>query len=162
MLRRAFERRAVPLSARLRRVGFYAEEHVCWPTHWFLLTVGANLVAYFAPATALAPSTILLTSVSAWLLMLCLPCLGVVVYLDRRLRPEPVVPLTWWIRRSTSGVWLLIPVVGLILTTLPALDAHTRLLFGKYLHYQVTEKLPAERGYVAPSWTDGASSAGAA
>ena len=79
VVRRAFERRAVPLWARLRRVGFYAEEHVCWPTHWFLLTIGANLVAYFAPATALAPSTVLLTTVSAWLLMLCLPCLGVVV-----------------------------------------------------------------------------------
>jgi hypothetical protein len=49
-----------------------------------------------------------------------------------------------------------------VLTTLPAVDAHTRLLLGKYLHYQVTEKLPAERGFTAPSWTDGASSAGAA
>ena len=36
------------------------------------------------------------------------------------------------------------------------------LLLGKYLHYQVTEKLPAERRFIAPSWTDGASSAGAA
>jgi cellulose synthase/poly-beta-1,6-N-acetylglucosamine synthase-like glycosyltransferase len=162
VVRRTFERRTVPLWARVRRVGFYIEEHVCWPTHWFLLTIGANLVAYFAPATALAPSTALLTTAAAWLLMLCLPCLGVVVFLDRRLRPEPLVPLTWWDQTFNLLVWLFIPVVGLILTTLPALDAHTRLLLGKYLHYQVTEKLPAERRYVAPSWTDGASSAGAA
>jgi hypothetical protein len=78
------------------------------------------------------------------------------------LRPDRQVPLTWWDQAFNVGVWLFIPVVGLILTTLPALDAHTRLLLGKYLHYQVTEKLPAERRYVAPSWTDGASSAGAA
>jgi hypothetical protein len=58
--------------------------------------------------------------------------------------------------------WLCLPLVGLALTTLPALDAHTRLMLGRYLHYQVTEKLPAERHFVAPSWTDGASSAGAA
>jgi cellulose synthase/poly-beta-1,6-N-acetylglucosamine synthase-like glycosyltransferase len=162
VVRRAFERRAVPLWARLRRVGFYAEEHVCWPTHWFLLTIGANLVAYFAPTTALAPSTILLTNAAAWLLMLCLPCLAVVVYLDRQLRPERARPLQWWDHAINVLVWLFIPVVGLFLTTLPALDAHTRLLFGKYLHYQVTEKLPTERRFVAPSWTDGASSAGAA
>ena len=161
VVRRAFQKRAVPLWARLRRVAFYTEEHICWPTHWFLLTVGANLVAYFAPTTALAPSTVLLTSVSAWLLMLCLPCLGVVVYLDRQMRPERHEPLKWWDHAVNLFVWLFIPVIGLILTTLPALDAHTRLLFGKYLHYQVTEKLPAERGY-APSWTDGTSSAGAA
>jgi amino acid transporter len=162
VVRRAFEQRAVPFWARLRRVAFYAEEHVCWPTHWFLLTIGANLVAYFAPATALAPATVLLTTVSAWMLMLCLPCLAVVVYLDRQLRPERHVPLSRWGQAVNLLVWLFIPVIGLILTTLPALDAHTRLLFGKYLHYQVTEKLPADRGYVAPSWTDGASSAGAA
>ena len=33
------------------------------------------------------------------------------------------------------------PVVGLMLSTLPALEAHTRLLLGKYLEYRVTEKL---------------------
>jgi hypothetical protein len=94
--------------------------------------------------------------------MLCLPCLGVVVILDRRLRPDRLEPQSWSDRAANLVVWLFIPVVGLVLTTLPALDAHTRLLLGKYLHYQVTEKLPAERRFVAPSWTDGASSAGAA
>jgi hypothetical protein len=31
-------------------------------------------------------------------------------------------------------------VVGLIFTNLPALDAQTRLLTGRYLEYRVTEK----------------------
>jgi hypothetical protein len=162
VLMRAFERRAVPFWARLRRVSFYAEEHVCWPTHWFLLTIGANLVAYLAPNTMMAPSSLLLTSASAWLLTLCLPCLGVVVFLDQRLRPERPEPAHWSSDLLGLASWVFIPVVGLLLTTLPALDAHTRLLLGRYLHYQVTEKLPAERRFSAPSWTDGASSAGAA
>jgi len=162
VLRRAFERKAVPLWARLRRVTFYTEEHVCWPTHWFLLTIGANLVMYFAPGVALAPATVLLMNVSAWVLMLCLPCLAVVAFLDQRLRPARPEPAHWLTDLVGMASWLCIPVVGLILTTLPALDAHTRLMLGRHLHYQVTEKLPAERGYVAPSWTDGASSAGAA
>ena len=33
------------------------------------------------------------------------------------------------------------PVVGLVLSVLPALEAHTRLLLGKYLEYRVTEKI---------------------
>jgi hypothetical protein len=31
--------------------------------------------------------------------------------------------------------------VGLILSAVPALEAHTRLLLGKYLEYRVTEKV---------------------
>ena len=52
----------------------------------------------------------------------------------------------------------LLPVTGLALVALPALDAHTRLLFGRSLAYQVTEKWPhpethedvADRRYAAP------------
>jgi hypothetical protein len=36
--------------------------------------------------------------------------------------------------------WLLIPAVGLLLSNLPALDAQTRLMTGRYLEYRVTEK----------------------
>jgi hypothetical protein len=41
-----------------------------------------------------------------------------------------------------SGSWFLLPVLGLIGSALPALDAHTRLLVGRPLHYQVTAKMP--------------------
>jgi len=34
--------------------------------------------------------------------------------------------------------------VGLVLCALPALDAHTRLLFGRRLEYRVTEKVPVQ------------------
>lgn len=36
--------------------------------------------------------------------------------------------------------WLLIPVVSIFLSAIPALDAQTRLMFGKYLEYKVTQK----------------------
>ena len=44
-------------------------------------------------------------------------------------------------QRATSYLqWLALPVVGLIFSNLPALDAQTRLMAGKYLEYRVTEK----------------------
>ena len=36
--------------------------------------------------------------------------------------------------------WLLIPVILLFLSALPALDALTRLMFGRYMEFWVTEK----------------------
>ena len=41
--------------------------------------------------------------------------------------------------------WLLVPVVSLVLGSVSALDAQTRLVFGKYLEYQVTEKIVAKQ-----------------
>ena len=37
--------------------------------------------------------------------------------------------------------WLGLPFVGIFFSNLPALDAQTRLLTGRYLEYRVTEKL---------------------
>ena len=36
--------------------------------------------------------------------------------------------------------WIGLPFVGILFSTLPALDAQTRLLTGRYLEYRVTEK----------------------
>ncbi|MFC1599887.1 hypothetical protein ACFL3T_02560 [Patescibacteria group bacterium] len=36
--------------------------------------------------------------------------------------------------------WLLVPVTSIFLSAIPALDAQTRLMFGKHLEYKVTEK----------------------
>jgi hypothetical protein len=33
------------------------------------------------------------------------------------------------------------PVVGFFLSAIPGLDAHTRLMLGKYMEYKVTEKV---------------------
>jgi len=39
-----------------------------------------------------------------------------------------------------AGEWLLIPFVVIFLSSLPALDAQTRLMFGKYMEFWVTDK----------------------
>ena len=36
--------------------------------------------------------------------------------------------------------WIGLPIIGILFSNLPALDAQTRLLTGRYLEYRVTEK----------------------
>lgn len=43
-------------------------------------------------------------------------------------------------RISLSLQWILVPIVSIILSAIPALDAQTRLMFGRYLEYKVTQK----------------------
>jgi len=37
--------------------------------------------------------------------------------------------------------FLLLPVIGFFFSALPGIDAHTRLMLGKYIEYKVTEKV---------------------
>ncbi|MCC7197814.1 hypothetical protein IT413_06525 [Candidatus Peregrinibacteria bacterium] len=46
----------------------------------------------------------------------------------------------WLARLGLCLQWLLVPIVSICLSSIPALDAQTRLMFGKYLEYKVTEK----------------------
>jgi hypothetical protein len=72
---------------------------------------------------------------------LCLPCLGIVILIDWRLRPkhpdgeDAIDLMIGW------ASFALLPFVSFVLAALPALDAHTRLLAGRYLEYRVTEKV---------------------
>jgi hypothetical protein len=54
----------------------------------------------------------------------------------------PPKPELWprWRRVAAHLQYFAYPVVGLVLSVLPALEAHTRLLLGRYLEYRVTEK----------------------
>ncbi len=51
-----------------------------------------------------------------------------------------------WGMISLCLQWLFIPVVSIVLSAVPALDAQTRLMFGRYLEYKVTHK--ARKGQV--------------
>ena len=62
------------------------------------------------------------------------------IQVDRRLCPKPEV-WAWWRRRWADAQLFLYPIAGLALSVIPALEAQTRLMFGAYLEYRVTEKV---------------------
>ena len=142
VLRRMVRCPNIPLHLRLSRVFFYAEDHIAWPVHWFLITLGAHAMGNLAPVFSATVLGQTLASLASWILTACIPCLCTAAWVDYRLRPEQEFPEPWWSTVLASGSWFLLPVLGLIGSALPALDAHTRLLVGRPLHYQVTAKMP--------------------
>ena len=86
-------------------------------------TLGQNLPVYAA---------VMLTAAFCMLLLL--------VYVEDRISPPK--PASWgWFRRALTYVqWLSVPIVGVLFSNLPALEAQTRLMTGRYLEYRVTEK----------------------
>ena len=140
----AMRARDLPWHVRIMRVVWYIEEHLMWPSHWFLLTIGGLMPRLINPAYAQSQLGLWQAGLVSALLGLCFPCLILVIIADWRLRPqhpdgEDVIDvLVGW------ASFALLPIVGLLLCALPALDAHTRLLFGRRLEYRVTEKVPVQ------------------
>jgi hypothetical protein len=134
----------LPWYLRIMRVVWYVEEHLMWPAHWFLLTLGGLIPSLVNPTYAHSTLGIWQAGLTSAIMGLCLPCLLLVILVDWRLRPEhpdgedPIDVLIGW------ASFALLPVCGLLLCALPALDAHTRLLFGRRLEYRVTEKVPIQ------------------
>ena len=140
----ALRARGLPWHLKIMRVTWYVEEHIMWPSHWFLLTLGGLVPALVNPTYAHSALGVWQSSLISAIMGLCLPCLLLVIVADWRLRPEhpegedAIDVLIGW------ASFALLPVFGLLLCALPALDAHTRLLFGRRLEYRVTEKVPVQ------------------
>ncbi len=132
----------IPLWDRLHKM-FYVlvDNHIIWPTNWFVLTLGSNIPPLLNPVfarTTLGHSLPLLSSI---ILTICAVFLIAVVVVDMRLRPPKPTAYRGWRVAILYLQWLSLPIVGFFLSSLPGLDAHTRLLLGKRLEYRVTEKI---------------------
>lgn len=140
----ALRARDMSWHMRILRVAWYVEEHLMWPSHWFLLTLGGVLPKLINPTYAGTQMGLWQSTLISAILGLCFPCLVLVIFVDWRLRPEHpegedvLDVLIGWL------AFACLPVVGLVLCALPALSAHTRLLLGRRLEYRVTEKVPVQ------------------
>ncbi|TME41835.1 MAG: glycosyltransferase family 2 protein [Chloroflexi bacterium] len=134
----------IPWYVRFSRLGWYIEEHLVWPSHWFLLTLGGLLPPLLNHAYAHSPLGVWQTAAFSTLLGLCLPSLVLAIAADLVLKLRSGEERNVWALLGGLLGFALLPFTGLAMVALPALDAHTRLLFGRSLAYQVTEKQPRQ------------------
>jgi cellulose synthase/poly-beta-1,6-N-acetylglucosamine synthase-like glycosyltransferase len=133
----------IPLSRRLHLGLRYLQEHLAWPTHWFILAFWPALLLWLDPAFAATPWGEALPKWSSLLLDLSIPFAIVLVLVDMKLRPQPQHPLGLLQRILCVVSWGLLPVLSLLLSVLPAVEAHIRAFLGLRLEYWVTEKVTA-------------------
>ncbi|MEO8247084.1 MAG: hypothetical protein ABI622_08205, partial [Chloroflexota bacterium] len=74
------------------------------------------------------------------MLSIGLVALFVLIWVEYRIVPPRPAEWGWWQRFLSYAQWIGLPFVGIFFSNLPALDAQTRLLTGRYLEYRVTEK----------------------
>ncbi|MSP11859.1 MAG: glycosyltransferase family 2 protein [Chloroflexi bacterium] len=135
----AAQHREIPFLRRFSRVFALTRHHIQWATTWFVLSLGLAGPIHLSPLFANSLIRYTLEQTSGFILSLSWVLFLVVIFADWQLRPPLPNRSPWWICISLFQ-WLLLPISGLVLATLPALDAQTRLMLGRPLVYQVTEK----------------------
>lgn len=131
----------IPFWQRTVRVIKALEDHFLWPVNWFAITLGATVPVLLNPLFAQTVMGQNLPKISFGILSICWVFLLTILVVDFRQRPKREEQITLFKKLVGPFEFILIPVVTFIFTALPGLDAHTRLMLGKYLEYRVTEKV---------------------
>jgi hypothetical protein len=129
----------IPFWDKTLRVAKVLEDHFLWPVNWFAITVGATLPPLLNENFARTVIGRRLPQTSSTILTLSLLALILSIIVDWKQRPKSV-GVSFWRKIFMPLEFLLLPVVGFFFSALPGLDAHTRLLLGKYIEYKTTEK----------------------
>lgn len=131
----------IPFWQRTTRVFRVIADHFLWPVNWFAITLGANIPVLLNPLFAQTVMGQNLPRVSFGILSACWIFLAVIIIIDLRQRPKREETVSLFRKIITPFEFILMPVVTFIFSALPGIDAHTRLMLGKYLEYRVTEKV---------------------
>lgn len=131
----------IPFADRFVRIIKVIEDHFLWPVNWFAITISALLPPLLNQEfnrTALGKTLPQITSFLLTLALLSLLAIMLIDALNRPPRPNKYNLFSYIVQPLE---FILLPIVGFFFTALPGIDAHTRLMMGKYLEYKVTKKI---------------------
>lgn len=115
-------------------------DHFLWPANWFILTIATSVITLVNPEFSRTSLGYSLPIMARIILTTSLIALVVMIVIDYRNRPkhlskskfrELIFPLEF----------VLMPIAGFFLNSLPAIISHTQLMLGRKMEYKVTEKL---------------------
>lgn len=141
VLRAFAQNKKIPLWDRFRHSFKLLEGHWSWATWGFMLSFEGWLTVLFA-RHEFASSVVYynIPQISSIIFNLASGCLITSIVLSLALLPKADVRYPLLVKIGHAFEWLMIPFILVFLGTLPALDAQTRLMFGKYLEFWVSGK----------------------
>ncbi len=137
----AYLKSPAPFFDKTTRFLTFIWSHFLWPVNWFIITIGLTLPTLLNPAFGRTTLGYFVPQVSSFLLTIGLAFLVVMIILDNIYKPKRPAHFPLWRALLTPLEFILMPLTGFVFGALPGLDAHTRLMLGKYIEYKVTEKV---------------------
>jgi hypothetical protein len=112
-----------------------------WPVNWFIITIGLTLPSLLNPRFARTALGYTVPKLSSAVLTVALIFLVVMLVFDYIYKPQKPKDFPLWRAILMPLEFVLMPIAGFFFTALPGIDAHTRLMLGKYIEYRVSEKV---------------------
>lgn len=139
---RAFLRPSqIPLRKRCGLVLKLFEGHVSWATWGFLLSILGWLPALFARQEYLTSVAYFnVPRISRTIFQLAGVSLITSIILSIQLLPKSPQRTSWKRKFKHAFEWLTIPVILVLFSSLPSLDAQTRMMLGRRMEFWVTDK----------------------
>lgn len=111
-----------------------------WGTLALFITLAGFFIPLFNPTYASSVVAKNLSVISSWILTLAFIGLFTTIYINEKVAPPR--PRNWGIlQKAWSYIqWALVPIVLVTISTIPAIDAQTSLMLGRYLEFRVTNK----------------------
>jgi hypothetical protein len=138
---RAMHSPHIPFMVKFKRIFHVVETHFLWPTSFFLLTISASIPPLVNPVFRRTVFGFLLPKLSSFILTLSSVVIILTVYFDYKLRERAKIKTELKNVPMLFIQWYLLPIISFLFSSLPALEAHTRMLLGKKIEYKVTEKI---------------------
>lgn len=120
------------------------EGHYTWATAPLILSTVAWLPLYLSPSFKYSVLAHQLPIVASQIMTIALLGQLITVWLSLISLPPRPKRYSWIKNVSMILQWVLVPVVSICFGAVAALDAQSRLMFGKYLGFRVTEKAVRE------------------
>jgi hypothetical protein len=131
----------VPFLDKTLRVLYVLWSHFMWPVNWFVITIGLTIPTLINPAFGRTTLGYTVPRLSSFVLTVALAFLVIMIIFDSIYKPKRPKEVPLWRALLMPFEFVMMPVAGFFFSALPGLDAHTRLMLGKYLEYRVTEKV---------------------
>lgn len=116
------------------------DSHISWASAPFILLLGAFAPLFLSSESSRSIIAHQLPSIASGIQQVALIGLVIIIVLSFRMLPERPKAYTW--RRNVSMLlqWVFAPILGIAYGSAASLYSQTRLLLGKYLDFEVTDK----------------------
>lgn len=143
IVRGFFHSRRIPLREKLAHTLKMFEAHLAWATWGFMLTLFNWLPGLFA-GREFSSTVMYFTAprISGLIFNLAGLAFIATIVLSQLLLPRPPTRRPILLRIRHAAEWLLVPVITLFFSAIPALDAQTRLMLGRRMEFWVAGKGP--------------------